>query len=621
MEGGLVGVAALQIAWRFLAVGTPPTSPLVVVVGSTSLCLWRLSGIALLLLCLLCFLLPSITAREKKRCWKHFFLLRSENEGGGANAGSSLALGVMLVPFMLAAKLWLVRDSSYDVAFFLYYLWEGMCCGLCALLLSCWVGMFGQGRHGSTRSSLRAVTALFCVLPAPILSLLITFLFPDTSFLLNFGTQCLFVMSLTTSLHYLPRCFTFAEATLLASAFTLFTSDAFIYSFSRFSLSSFLVAPFLSVNRDPIQLFLFALIVGMMICGLFVVLFLRSYLPLPPFPSPASANVKENHAKSASAAPSSLIHRKPKRKEKELSEEHKEKQPGLFSLFSDSGWFVSLAFYCIIVAVVLSLIYPWLHLMLNDNPFLWTIEWLISDDRVFALCVYWASVLVVSLLLIAFLDARFRDAVPKIIVRKYYHLLTIIMFVPGIFYQMDFLRLAFGVALSALLLIEYIRKAHIRPFGTYIHQFMHSFIDSRDLGFFFLTHIHLLLGCAIPVWFFSSPLSYPPPPTSFYRLLPFVGVLIVGIGDSLASLVGRCFGSCKWPRTKKTVEGTASAVVGVLLCSAVLLWWMDVGLFDFYQWRGLVWATTSACLLEAFTLQIDNLVLPMYFFSVLVFSL
>ncbi|KAL6042280.1 dolichol kinase [Balamuthia mandrillaris] len=289
-------------------------------------------------------------------------------------------------------------------------------------------------------------------------------------------------MSLTTSLHYLPRCFTFAEATILASAFTLFTSDAFIYTLSQ------------------------------------------------------------NHAKSASAAPSSLIHRKPKRKEKGLGE-HKEKQPGLFSLFSDSGW---------------------------------TIEWLLSDDRVFALCVYWASVLVVSLLLIAFLDARFRDAVPKIIVRKYYHLLTIVMFVPGIFYQMDFLRLAFGVALSALLLIEYVRKAHIRPFGSYIHQFMHSFIDSRDLGFFFLTHIHLLLGCAIPVWFFSSSLSYPPPLTSFYRLLPFVGVLIVGIGDSLASLVGRCFGSCKWPRTKKTVEGTASAVVGVLLCSAVLLWWMGV---------------------------------------------
>ncbi|KAL6042281.1 hypothetical protein QOT17_024509 [Balamuthia mandrillaris] len=71
MEGGLVGVAALQIAWRFLAVGTPPTSP----------------------------------------------LDRSENEGGGANAGSSLALGVLLVPFMLAAKLWLVQGSSYGSAF------------------------------------------------------------------------------------------------------------------------------------------------------------------------------------------------------------------------------------------------------------------------------------------------------------------------------------------------------------------------------------------------------------------------------------------------------------------------------------------------------------------------
>jgi hypothetical protein len=47
-------------------------------------------------------------------------------------------------------------------------------------------------------------------------------------------------------------------------------------------------------------------------------------------------------------------------------------------------------------------------------------------------------------------------------------------------------------------------------------------------------------------------------------------VLLVGLGDSFASLAGMYLGRIKWPHTKKTVEGTMAAVAVVLLAGLLL---------------------------------------------------
>ena len=40
----------------------------------------------------------------------------------------------------------------------------------------------------------------------------------------------------------------------------------------------------------------------------------------------------------------------------------------------------------------------------------------------------------------------------------------------------------------------------IPPLAGVANSFIRGFIDSRDEGPMILTHIYLLLGCAIPVW-------------------------------------------------------------------------------------------------------------------------
>lgn len=45
-----------------------------------------------------------------------------------------------------------------------------------------------------------------------------------------------------------------------------------------------------------------------------------------------------------------------------------------------------------------------------------------------------------------------------------------------------FLRLAFGGALVAFVLLEIIRVHRIPPFAEPLHQFLHRFTDARDSG-------------------------------------------------------------------------------------------------------------------------------------------
>ncbi|KAJ8304035.1 hypothetical protein KUTeg_017618 [Tegillarca granosa] len=68
----------------------------------------------------------------------------------------------------------------------------------------------------------------------------------------------------------------------------------------------------------------------------------------------------------------------------------------------------------------------------------------------------------------------------------------------------------------------------------------------------------------------------------------YAGVLSIGIGDTTASVFGSLFGTHKWPD-----------VLGAVLSPVVML------------------AVIFTSLIEAFTLQIDNLILPLYMFCLL----
>ncbi|CAM8935137.1 unnamed protein product [Rhodiola kirilowii] len=114
-----------------------------------------------------------------------------------------------------------------------------------------------------------------------------------------------------------------------------------------------------------------------------------------------------------------------------------------------------------------------------------------------SLCFYWVSLICVAVL--RFYSISKHSKVERILLRKYYHLMAVCMFLPAVIYQPMFLDLAFGAALAVFLVLEIIRIWRMWPLGQLVHQFMTAFTDHRDSDILIVSHFSLLLGCALPI--------------------------------------------------------------------------------------------------------------------------
>ncbi|UZJ56783.1 hypothetical protein CBS101457_006103 [Exobasidium rhododendri] len=219
--------------------------------------------------------------------------------------------------------------------------------------------------------------------------------------------------------------------------------------------------------------------------------------------------------------------------------------------------------------------------------------------------------------------------------RKFFHALAVLLFTPAIAYDPAFSHLAFSVAFSAFIMAEYIRYYAVYPFGAALHVFMSEFTDHKDSGPVILSHFYLLTGCASIVWIegvrSGSSGAAESPSHSIWNLRGmsstgqessqsnvdismFIGVLTLGIGDALASVVGRRYGKVHWPKSSKTMEGSVAFVTSIF-ASALFLraigWCAPFPLIRF----GAV--TVILGILEGASNQNDNLVLPVFAFIAL----
>ncbi|XP_042481230.1 dolichol kinase EVAN isoform X2 [Macadamia integrifolia] len=265
------------------------------------------------------------------------------------------------------------------------------------------------------------------------------------------------------------------------------------------------------------------------------------------------------------------------------------------------------------LAVTLIVIAPaWIQFVQNFlvHPLLWVFNFVFTDPlKILPLCFYWIGVIVVSVF--RFYHISKNSKIERILLRKYYHLVAVLMFVPAFIFQPIFIDLAFGVALAVFLALEIIRVWKIWPLWRLVHQFMNAFTDHRDSDILIVSHFSLLLGCALPKWMSSGFNDRP--------LAPFAGILSLGIGDTMASMVGHKYGVLRWSKTgKKTVEGTAAGITSVLAaCSVLLPLLASTGYILSEHWFSLLLAVTVSGLLEAYTAQLDNAFIPLVFYSLL----
>ncbi|GLI62950.1 hypothetical protein VaNZ11_005804 [Volvox africanus] len=260
------------------------------------------------------------------------------------------------------------------------------------------------------------------------------------------------------------------------------------------------------------------------------------------------------------------------------------------------------------------------------------------------------------------LDRLFRAlAVPHIVMRKGYHLLAIVLFLPAFGWDVRMLQASLAVAGAVLVFVELLRVLGPRQLRHAIGGFMKDFADARDSGPVYVTHFTLLLGIAVPVWLGDSvcgaaagammgglygskaaePMSSPSAPdddgplaprlsVEAARLLPscrtvlgLSGLVSLGSGDTAAACVGFLLGQWRlFAHGKKTWEGTLSGAAAMLGSWAVVVWWMDVRwAMSWDMWVALAAVTGCVAMLEAVTQQLDNVVVPLYYFTHLVLTM
>ncbi|KAK4155465.1 dolichol kinase sec59 [Chaetomidium leptoderma] len=191
--------------------------------------------------------------------------------------------------------------------------------------------------------------------------------------------------------------------------------------------------------------------------------------------------------------------------------------------------------------------------------------------------------------------------------RKVFHFMMVAMFLPSIFIDPCYVALALALMLAIFLVLDLLRASQLPPLSKPVARFLTPYVDGRDLrGPVVISHIFLLIGCAIPMWLSLASLPRTggglvaaagwEVPTREVGMVS--GVVCVGLGDAAASLVGRRWGHRKWLwGGGKSVEGSlafAVAVFGGLMAAAL---WLRVG----------GWAVSSSASSSSFVVEVRSL--------------
>ena len=157
--------------------------------------------------------------------------------------------------------------------------------------------------------------------------------------------------------------------------------------------------------------------------------------------------------------------------------------------------------------------------------------------------------------------------------RKVFHGMMVFMFLPSILIDPAFASLALSLALAIFLLLDLFRASQLPPLSKPLTYFLAPYVDGRDhRGPVIVSHIFLLIGCAIPLWLSlaatqrTDRLPWNGWEISTRDVSMASGVICVGMGDAAASLFGRRFGRRRWIwGGGKSLEGSLAFAVAVVL--------------------------------------------------------
>lgn len=241
--------------------------------------------------------------------------------------------------------------------------------------------------------------------------------------------------------------------------------------------------------------------------------------------------------------------------------------------------------------------------VLNQNAITWLFDYIFSDGENLRIVLTWAIILGVSIPAVFLASSNWSINLR----RKVWHLvfLSILLYTPEILVEKTELTLIslFGAAVI-FLLVEVLRFNQYTPVGRFLYKKLSPFQDEKDQEIN-LSYIHLIIGVTIPIVY-----DYINDKVSITR---YIGIITLGVGDSLALIIGQKFGTIKWRGGHKSLQGSIAFVISSFASFYIL----DVFLAKYSatyiaveNWENLLVATLLAAVLEGSCTLNDNYVVP-----------
>jgi hypothetical protein len=183
-----------------------------------------------------------------------------------------------------------------------------------------------------------------------------------------------------------------------------------------------------------------------------------------------------------------------------------------------------------LVSGILILLTTNLYFNLLGKHYSQAINFIMNLIQYLPILIYWIFVLTLGLYMIETLKSRITQ---KIIRRKLYHFLALLIYLPGFYYLPDNILLAIsGLVFAFFLLLEKLRnnKLVLRyiPQLNGLTEYLKDNIDGRDREKLILTHTFLLFSCFYTLLMkrFNNDNEY----------IKIIGIIILSIGDSAVRL-------------------------------------------------------------------------------------
>lgn len=228
------------------------------------------------------------------------------------------------------------------------------------------------------------------------------------------------------------------------------------------------------------------------------------------------------------------------------------------------------------------------------SPIMWLFHYVQDSTVRQFIIITWTSILLTFIPLVLV----FKSKISLNTSRKIWHFVIFLLIVKPFKLDPEFVKIALCGTIPCFLSVEYVRYLKINPYGTQLDAFLRSFADHRDQkGPLIISYIYLITGISIPLLLFDSP----------------VGLISLGVGDSLASIVGKKMGRIKWQGTSKTVEGTIAFIVGTTLISFILKYYLNY--FSTVSMLDIALLCSAGGILEGNSELNDNVLIPIFMVS------